>query len=576
MRRIKQIFILLALLFSQIAAPTVSALSISGTGGGTQWGGGGGGGYWGGEVVFRGVAGLRWMPTGAGTTIQSNMWGRVNTSPSEQVMDGIRYRANGQGSYYTVPAGYTGYYMQGYQFSNPSNAIWNDYNITRSIYNPWSSGWLFKTSLGGHQNALGAGSLPDPRAQQQAIVDGYGPLSQGVYAKGDHWLDAVFYQPIIKRTPAESKTIKKTIIKTENTKNDFDNSYKTNDQNGLKELYENAVTQIPYGDQTKEKGSDSGLPGFGYTKEIKANIAEIGQTITYEQQESRDNGATWSPLKIKSVKYELARTYYYKNTFKYDVKVKPIEQVWFKPFDLNRNGVANENDVVIDFPQYQRGGQNLAMRVDNKQNITDGKTGIQTLDTNTSTRFVVTFTDKMGLPSDKIKLLDSMPGSLSGNNPGKSGEFKRYVENDALYNSKDLNGNYTNYADWGGTLMAGVDTSNSSLTYQGKEQVGPSPIPIAGLQTGLDNYFRFKTIKIGDAFLTNGNGRKWWTLNYTRGNQYTYGLVYDGVVTVDGFGAAGPNITNQNMYTGWNSKQLEQPVLKGKFTAKTVAGDLGN
>lgn len=30
------------------------------------------------------------------------------------------------------------------------------------------------------------------------------------------------------------------------------------------------------------------------------------------------------------------------------------------------------------------------------------------------------------------------------------------------------------------------------------------------------------------------------------------------------------------MYTGWNSRQLEQPVLKGKFTAKTVAGDLVN
>lgn len=431
--------------------------------------------------------------------------------------------------------------------------------------------------MGGSTNALGAGSLPDPRAQQQAMADGYGPLSQGVYSKGDHWLDAVFYQPTIKRTPPESRSIIKTIIKAKNTKNDFDNSYKTQSQNGLKELSDNPVAQIPYGDQTKETGYSSGLPGFGYSKEIEANVAEIRKITTYEEQVSNNGGATWSLLKIKSVRYELVKTYSYKNKFNYDVKAKPVEQIWFKPFDLNRNDVANENDVVMDFPQYQRGGQNLAMRVDNRQNITDGITGIQTLDTNTSTLFVVTFTDKMGLPSNAIKLLDSMPDSLSGSHPGKNAEFKRYIENGPLYNSKDLNGNYTDYAAWGGTLMAGVDTNNSSLSYGDQERVGPLAMPIARLQTGINNYFMFKTITVGDAFLTNGTGgKKWWTLNYTRGNQYTYGLAYSGIITVDGFGAAGPTITNQNMYTGWNSRQLEQPVLKGKFTAKTVAGDLVN
>ena len=574
-KKIIKTSLLIAMLLNA-TTPTAHALSIGGDGGTFNYSGGGGGGYWGGAVVFRGVAGLRWMPVQGGQQIQDNMWGAVNTSPNEQTFDGIKYRPYGQGSYYNVPAGYTGYYMQGYQFSNPSNAIWNDYNITKTVYNPWSSGWLFKTTIGGFSNALGAGQLPNPQAQQQAINDGYGPLSQGVYAKGQRWLDAVFYQPVQKQTPPDTVESRKTIFKTTGTNNDFDKTSKTQTQDGLKELYENLVTEVPYGDTTNQSNSGSGLPGFGYSKEIRANVGELKKTTTYYPRESRDGGRTWTALQVKSIKYELVKTNYYANTFEYNVKTKPIEQTWFRPFDLNRNNVADENDVSKDFPSYKRGSQPLSMQVDNKQNITDGKTGIQTLDTNTSTSFDVKFNDKMGLPSNIEDLLDQRPSSLSGQNPGKTGEFNRLIETGQLYSSKDIDGYYTNYASWGGSLLAGVDTNNSSLTYNGQEKQGPSPIPIVGINKGVVNNFRFKTIKVGDAFLTNGNGKNWWTLNYTKGNQYTYGLSYSGIVRTDGFGANGPSITQSGMYTAWNSKQLEQPVLKGKFTAKTVAGDLSN
>lgn len=568
-------FLAASLVAMQMISPSmnVGALALGGDGSNFSAGGGGDGGGSGGGATFYGVAGLRWTYATGGTRIDDSMWGDVNITPDDKVYGGITYRANGQGSYYDIPSGYTGYYMEGYQFSNPSNSLWNDYNITRAMWP--ESNWLFKKDAGGWEDAWGAGALPDPQAHRQAIADGYYLNSWDVYQKGDHWMDAVFYEPVKKVSPPSEMKVKRTITKTKKTKKDFDNTPKTKTQQGLKYLYENIVDQVPYGGRTTESGSDSGLPGQTYNKDLDVTVTEIRKVTDFNTQESKDGGKTWTPKTVKSVKYELVKSYTYHGKFVYKIDTESVEQPWFRPFDLNRNGVAEENDVAKDFPEYKKGAPSLSMKVDNKQKITDGKTGIQTLDTNSSTSFDISFLEKMGIPNDIMPLLDRQPDSL---NPTRDGQVARMEQFDGTEGNVkgrwDLYGKYSDYAAWGGTLLAGIDTSNSSLTYNGKEQVGPAPIPIIGVDNGVVNNFKFKTIKVGDAYLTNGNNKRWWTLNYTRGNQYTYGVAYEGIVTVDGISQA--NLTEQNMYKGWNSRQLEQPVLKGKFTAKTVAGDLGN
>ena len=563
-----------SLLATQLILPinNVSAIALSGSGSHYNAGSGGGGGS-GDGTIFYGVAGLRWTYAKGGTRISDTMWGDINTDPSDYTYNGITYRANGQGSYYDVPYGYVGYYMEGYQFSNEYNSIWNDYNITRSMWP--ESNWLFKKDKGGWYDAWGAGALPDPQAHRQAIADGFYLNSWDVYQKGNEWMDAVFYSPVQKWTPPVDTQIRRTITKSKKTKKDFDNTPKTRTQEGLKDLYENIVEQVPYGGRTTENGTDSGLPGQAYNKDLDVTVTEIKKVTEYYPQESRDGGSTWSAKKVKSSKYELVRSYTYHGKFTYKVETEAIDQPWFKPFDLNRNGIADENEVAKDFPGYKKGSTALSMSVDNKQNITDGKTGIQTLDTNSSTSFSVKFLEKMGIPSSIMPMTDNQPDSLTVKRDGKVATLEQFDGTNNTSKSKwTLNGKYSDYAAWGGTLLAGVDTNNSSISLNGKEQVGPSALPILGLNNGVANNFTFKTIKVGDAYLTNGNNRRWWTLNYTRGNQYTYGLAYDGVVTTDGISKA--NITEQNMYKGWNSRQFEQPVLKGKFTAKTVAGDLGN
>lgn len=560
------------LVATQMFAPMVQvgALALDGNGATSAGYGGGGGGGGGGGAIFYGVAGLQWTPANGGDTITDTMWGNVNPDSSDVTNGGITYYSNGQGSSYTVPEGYTGYYMEGYQFSNPSNSMWNDYNITRAMWP--EDNWLFKKDIGGWEDAWGAGALADPQAHRQAIEDGYTFNSWDVYQNGNNWMDAIFYQPVKKYKKAGDYGYHRTITKAKGTKGDFDNSYKLHSQSGLEELYYDNTTSVPYGDETSESGPNSGLPGQTYNKELEVTVSSIRRHVEYYPQESKDGGKTWTPLRIKDIWYSYVGSNTYHGLFKYNVNPETVEQPWFRPMDLNRNGLADESDVKKDFFQYQSGGPSVALGVDNKQNITDGKTGLQTLDTNTSTSFDVTFYDKLGIPSSYMPLLDSRPSSLDTHRPGTTGMFTQYTDGE-VQNSKSIDGYYSDYASWNGSLLAGVNSKNASLTYNGKEQVGPSATSILGVSSGTVN-FLFKTIKVGDAFLTNGTSRRWWTVNYTRGEQYTYGMGYEGVVTLDGISNA--STTKSNMYKAWNSAQLEQPLLKGKFTAKTVAGDIGN
>ena len=163
---------------------SVSALSLDGSGAAANSASGSGYGEGGGDTtVFYGVAGLRWTPASGGTRLVANLWSNVNTSSSDITLGGITYKKYGYGSYYDVPYGYTGYYMEGYQFSNPSNSLWNDYNLVRSQFT--YSDWLYKKEKGGWSDAWGAGALPDPQAHRQALEDGYYLNSWDVYQKGD-------------------------------------------------------------------------------------------------------------------------------------------------------------------------------------------------------------------------------------------------------------------------------------------------------------------------------------------------------------------------------------------------------
>lgn len=434
-------------------------------------------------------------------------------------------------------------------------------------------GWYSRNYYGG-ANKFWANSqggtflLADSDLHNEAVNNGYTPDYTNEYyinSAGDKldivWIEDVYTQ----RSSTESKKI---IVYGESSGTPI-----IDDRSGWtpQSLWDSDLTSLTYDVTTGETE-------LNHRNIIKGKIITVTKTTTWEQNNA---GAT----RNYNTSYSKGGVESFESKVSYDVTQPNIDQTYFRPYDLNRNGLANESDVKSSYPEYRNGGKALDMSVNNKQGITDGS-ALNTLDTNTSLSFDIKFNNgQFGIPTSSqggFDLLDNTPGSAYANGNGsynsdvinatggsvgtaKTGTFKFGNEN-----KRNVDGTVGRDSYWSGSLKAGVTTNNASLTYNGDERVGPTGFSFLKGWTG--GSFNFKTIKMSTYYLTNGN-RNWWEAKYEKGKFYKYGVSYKGTITINGISSA--QIYQTDLYTRLASRNLSQPIVRGKFNAKTVGGNIG-
>lgn len=336
--------------------------------------------------------------------------------------------------------------------------------------------------------------------------------------------------------------------------------------NSAQWLYDNQIKTLRYNGKSLETE-------MNHDRIVKATYIPVTKTTTYMTDGSRvwDQSVTYK----KGVKINKNRT------IEYDVKAPDIGKEFFRPFDLNKNGPADDADVKATYPDYENPIANLDMSVDNKQGITDKK-HIQTLDTNTTTPFSVKFNnEQFGLPTSHISLADGTPGSSlkNENNAYELGVFNQYGYGSDIKtgefkytggNKIDVSGKTSKDQFWQGSVHLDLSADTASLTYSDQEKTGGEAWTFQKGWKGGD--FIFKTTKMGTYKLIS-SGRPWWEMNYEKGKFYTYGVSYNGVIDLNGVGA--PTIDGKDYYAKLSSKQMTQPIVKGTFEAKTVGGNIG-
>lgn len=366
----------------------------------------------------------------------------------------------------------------------------------------------------------------------------------------------------------ESIESKKVIIKTEDTDDDFDDSNKTDEW-----LWENGRTSssykytTPYGD-------------FNNSRTIKATIATISKITTIR---TNANGTTST-----SVSYRRSGVVTKSNTIKYVFTRPKINQIWYRPYDLNTNGIAADSIIKQEFGNFANAKGNLNLIINNNQNITNGDP-IKMLDTNVANYFTVKFkTNYYGLPNEFISTGTPYP-SYKNNSGGKGfntsilnvSELK-WVDNSS--NGKFINGNgqiainvngkiskQLNFTDSTFKLSATTSSNRTSLSFNGNEVKGGNSASLFVDKFG--GTFAVRAVRPIDFNLTNGSGKNWWTVNYRTGNFYNYGVSYEGAITVNGVGNA--SLVKEGVWCDLGNKSVTQPIIRGNFKADTVGGNIG-
>lgn len=407
------------------------------------------------------------------------------------------------------------------------------------------------------------GKLKDPELVKEATKNGfnYNSTKQLYEASNGQKVDAVWITGVQKSSSDTKKVIVYAEIGGKILLKDRSNE-------SANTLYEKPTMSVPYNGQSE--------PGeMNHKKTIKATYMTVTKKTTY----TTDGNKKWN----MKYSYSKGGKTYDSRDINYSVIQPDVEQVYFRPFDLNRNGVANDNDVKLSYPQY-KATTNLKMSVDNNQYITNGDL-LKTLDTNNALRFKINFQNKQfGVPDYSEGGVD-----LNQEAPGNNFKIKNNYYSPNVINSIGVNGNIQtgkfwskNLAEqkikgniskdtyWAGSMKSSISTNTASLTYLGDEKIGGDVFSFTRGWTGGE--FDFKTTKIGTYKLTS-NGRDWWEMQYEKGKFYGYGVSYSGIINNSNIGI--PKINETNLYYGLASRNLVQPILKGTFEAKTIGGNIG-
>lgn len=538
-------FVFLTFLGSLFCVPAMAA-SHDGTGSG----GGGGGGTW----YFDGAEKLHWA-TVTPPTAGISSW-------------------HGGGTSWTFDSGYdiAAYVTGGGAFA------WD--------WIPFD--WLLNCNIQCNFSPTGSGSgvayeLPAV-LQQQANADGYwlgagasdrkgfwynpsnGRYLDAIYHIGRHWITKESYNTVV-------------VFAEEGVPGDM--TTKLDCRSWSNEQKFNSGTQSTTYAHTTQPGdvTDS------YT--VHAIIQTVKKTETYWQY-------TDGHISDYSCTYSITANNEQTKNINYNVTTPDIQQDYYRPLNLNREGYAEVGDsgITSDFV----GGTPLDGSVTNAQNKSDN-TAIETLDINADTNFTLRFNnDVLGLDASKDWTTappdlangtwEAVTGGAYANGRNKaSGDYYRYnlTLNGAI--STDISKPQDT-----ASIVVNGDECTASETY--KSFLWQFPVRVYNAAA------RF--IYMGQYMLKAGvEGARlpdWWTATYATGSFFEYGVSYTGVVNAAGIGAPSltggqanliqdattyylntdANAKQRGLYVGIKTQDMLQPIVCGTFDVKTVAGDLHN
>lgn len=285
----------------------------------------------------------------------------------------------------------------------------------------------------------------------------------------------------------------------------------------------------------------------------------------------------------------------FKKTFIYQTKLPTINQEYYRPFNLNRNGYATTEDVY-----YFGNESNLGLEgtVDNKQGITDNSP-LNALDINNDTPFSLKFNNySFGLRSDYN--WDNTPALLAcGNYENVWSEGSGPYAN-GKNDPADPDGRLRYYLNFYASISNNRENpaiDSASLKHEGKELTASQEFhkTMADKWSGGDFVARFTYIdgyNTDNHTLINDPFYNWWMTSYHEARFYEYGTHYKGKATVAGimpptwclnkvvqdkpvvFIMCDANDNARGLYIDMKERFFEQPIMYGKWDVKTVAGSV--
>lgn len=342
--------------------------------------------------------------------------------------------------------------------------------------------------------------------------------------------------------------------------------------------YKNAPTSAEY-EHTTEPGDT--------TDNYKVH-AEI-QTIHCHEWWWQKADGSWSDWGFS---YNIESINEYSKTIHYGTSLPSVNQEYYAPLNVNRQGYAEVGDC--DITRNYVNGKKLDASVTNAQNRSNNS-DIETLDLNADTNFTIKFNnDVLGL--DASKNWNSSPPEL------KNGNWE-YVEGTAYANGRILPGD--DYYRYDLALNAAISTNitksvdTASIVVNGHEYTASetykSFVKNAPIRK-IDASARF--IYIGryklQSGITGAHFPNYWTATYNTATFFEYGVSYRGRITTSGIEApqivrgqgdvsqSGADNTiktsyekkQRGLYVGVKRQACQQPIVCATFNVKTVAGDL--
>lgn len=348
-------------------------------------------------------------------------------------------------------------------------------------------------------------------------------------------------------------------------------------------LYNNGKSKADYHDKTDPNEHN-------YKNDIYAEITNVVKHIK-EYQKMDDNG-NWYTYKTE-VWYEKTGTTSSKKTITYKTNAPTITQEKYRPYNLNRNSYATAEDISAD---YANASKSLSAEVDNKQGITDNKE-LQSLDINNATEFKFKFNTPFGMPDEYN--WNNTPADLANGTwePASGGSYAN-GKNDPADADGRLRSNLKFFASISSNTKDPSKDSSSLISPDSKEVLSnefySKLYQGEGSFSGGDWSARFT---LNDKYNTDNNQEssfeKWWINKYDESRFYEYGTEYWGNITLSGVQdpykvSHGTGVSNgskydititadndeRGLYVGVTTMRFEQPVLFGKWSVKTVAGDI--
>lgn len=377
--------------------------------------------------------------------------------------------------------------------------------------------------------------------------------------------------------------INKTIIKTENTNNDFDNSYLEGSENGRKWLYENPIEYGEYGDTTPPTNSGTKKSGVtqDYCNNIKVTTEDIKKTVTIKfkpgmtpedvlgiDEDDRDTPENRQKLFDEAMKMVEAKQAdpSYENitddddniieeyncetstkktmnrTITYRGEQPPCDQTYFKPLNVNRQGYAQIGDGGLT-GNFANASHGLEAATTNQENISTDQ-DLNALDINNDHGFTYTIesgNNQLGLPL--YDFLSEPPALANGSWEYATGSYANGRVGDMTDVSVGSSVGYYRYNVKSSSSLTGTAKLNGSnvdvtslvapngIEYTSSESYDTS----ANAGTVNTRYGDWITRFAYNGKFTTDNGygltdwrKNWWMIKYNQDRFFEYGITYHG------------------------------------------------